>query len=394
MTINSFSRILCEIFDFVPSDSFASTFVSDGDVDTDKVMAHRALHVNMVFCAIWNHLFKVVPTKQDYKHFLSTIGLNLELCTAVNFDKGFLDKLLSCIPLINCGIMPVQIEELSKVYEASVQRIDTTMLYSKLSHRFQIPRDELISKNILEAVLHAYASSNAPIVNTNRKMNPISRSINESINVDDIDAVMTPSERVQYLICQDAHFLLGLSESIVINVDPQQEIDDDVIQLIAKQAQTSFDSRVILFNYWPEWHDATSCFDVPSELIPLIPSLSRIHINVSHDRTPSTKPICRNRDQAIHYSHTPFRNNVINVSYCEMYDKRISNVFDNVPSIVTYTIFDPTDINANALSNKSHKITCRIVMLLPILKDHTMKASFMSPAKLTLSLIRPPIRTP
>lgn len=366
------NRIISDIFDIYPNDNILQQLTVNNNIDISKILTHPLLHLNIIYCSLWNYVFKTYPTKKDFSEFIRQNNL----FSNIVFDQKLLDLILNNFFLLKLGLLSsFNLDDIIKYFikinsNLKVQFYVTDTIIQKIKYRYNIPNSTL-HDNLLISIINIYNKydTNIPLY-TISNINPINGSVNETITFNDNDnEYMNIYEKIQFIIYKDYHFMMKLLDNVVVYIDKctiNKQYLDNIINILI----STLDKHVVLINYTTTYDDLLT-FEISQDIYNLLPCIVKHQLTISNNIYPCIKSLTLNRDNAIYNLRENININTKNQFYIDMYDKYIVNTLElmniNI-DLNKYIILDPisnnsfkkniciksglTDDEINKLSNK------------------------------------------
>lgn len=145
-----FKAYLFNIFDTELPETVTKTFVINNKVDQSLIFKHPATKLNVLFCHLWNYIFKTFPSCQQYNTFINEQQINLmqsELVIKGQMIDDFLNKLY----ILKLGLITkFNILEYSTFANTCIKKLDDIefikdTIIDKLQFRYDTKIDKTIN---------------------------------------------------------------------------------------------------------------------------------------------------------------------------------------------------------------------------------------------------------
>jgi hypothetical protein len=346
--------LFSEIFDIYPNEEFIKKYVKNDNIEIDTILTSDFLKLNIVFSNLWNFIYKTYPTKKDFIDFITYNNYNQY--TNINIDNKLFEKIINGFFHLKIGVLTLfEGDEINKHLIKCTEDLKNSkyilqFLYDKISYRYNVFEYDT-SINPIITIMNIIKLYNPPHIifdkKWNFKYNPISHSINEFINLNENDIqFMNDYEKIQYIIYKDHHFIIKFIDGISIINDGKT--NDNILKKIISYYQKIHNKHVILINHKCDWYDDLYTFQIPTNIIRLLPNFCKYHITISKRIYPHFKSISKKNENAIYYliGNEPNKENYL---FTNTYDKYIVNNIELINKIQTklekYIILDPSNIN-------------------------------------------------
>jgi hypothetical protein len=346
--------LFSEIFDIYPNEKFINKYINNGDIEIDNILKSDFLKVNIVFSNLWNFIYETYPTKKDFIDFMILHNYNTD--TNIVIDNKLFEKIINFFFHLKIGILSLfEGDEINKYLVKCIENINNSkyilqFIYDKIAYRYNVTNYD-ISNNPIITIINIIKLYISPQIQFDKtwqyKYNPLSHSINEFIDLNENDLIfMNEYEKIQYIIYKDHHFIIKFIDGITIINDGNPS--DNIVKNIIGYYQKIHNKNVILINYKCDWYDDLYTFQIPQNIIRLMPHFCKYHITISDYIYPNFKSICKKQENAIYYLIGQ-KNNKESYIFTNTYDKYIVNNIALIDKIQTklekYIILDPSNIN-------------------------------------------------
>lgn len=358
--------ILSEILDIYPTNQQVSQLVTNGKVNTKKLLEENTiLHLSVVYGTLWNFIYKTYPTKKDFTIFFTSQPDSLK--SQIGSDQVADQILNSFFPLKLGLVANFQLPQVAAFYKETCGKLRdntfiTNYIYDKLMYRYQIPKEtftssEYTTPNIILTVLNVIKKSKSKLQLSNNittHINPISTSFVQDIvfSKEDQD-FMSEQEKTQYIIMQDMHFLRKLigNSTIFLDVTTIPMLLKQTLQTITESIDTEhlnifYDTNNSMMKEFfstecKDFIDPHFTFPCSSKEYHLLPQISKHHITISSQNIqPQYKPLCVNPQNAIYTLFDPAHSMSPLASTFTNYYNRCVNISSKLsfqhPSLKTY----------------------------------------------------------
>lgn len=358
--------LFSEIFDIYPTEEFIQKYINNGDIEINNILISDFLKLNIIFANLWNFIYKTYPTKKDFIDFIDINNYNEN--THIIIDNKLYEKILNSFFHLKFGALALfEGDEINKHLVKCTDDLKNPLyilqfLYDKIAYRYNILNYD-ISPNPIITIMNIIKLYTPPQFEFDKtlefKYNPISNSINEFINLSPNDLIfMNEYEKIQYTIYKDHHFIIKLIDGITIINDCNFN-DDNILQKLINYYQKNHNKHVLLINYKCEWYDDLYTFQIPIDIIRLIPNFCKYHLTISDSIYPNFKSLSKKQENSIYYVIGK-KNNKESYIYTNTYDKYIINNIELIDKIQTkmekYIILDPSNINIITSDSMYHDI--------------------------------------
>lgn len=378
--MSTLKSIFSNIFDIYPDDTFVQQFVQDNNINIDKVLSHPLLKFNTLYCQLWNAIYKgTYPTRKDFQNIT-------HLCPSSNITDETINHMIRSFTLLNLGLQinSTSIKSIVDLFRFASTDVIKQTIYEKLSFRYGVELDKVMSPNLFVTVVQIMSHSPQLDIAIIDGKNPLSGHYVKGISFNEQDMTyMTSSERLQYIIFKDIHFLMKLLNNVVI-YDDQQLSCPETLQVIIKTVYRVHDCHVVLFKNSSNIdtsHDPLFTFIADPSLYRLLPSIAKAHITLSADNTPRIKPLSATKEQSIYYllqHHASIEESNINkTQYGKLIMSHITSNNDH------YVIHEPLALTSTRLqlvidlSDQPHVLGHLRNGKLPIVKNPSLYSQHM-----------------
>lgn len=347
---------IANVFDIYPNDQFVKQFIDGQSLDLAKMLSHPFLKLTIVYSHVWYEIYKTYPTKRDFVNFVNTTKTLPEGFNPASFaEKSFVEKVLNTFVHAKMGLMkhldPLQIfnsvQDLVADLDSHKSVVDR--LVKKWQYRF-CSKQAPSTQNLL-ACFASIANAYKPPNIYEYKVNPLTGSFNETVMFAKVDDVyLNESEKIQYTLYKDNHFMAKLIDNVGILFD--SSVDEMPSHVTSPLLSTLSKERYLAVINPPtnvSWDPAYTFYVVP-EMLYMLPSVFSNFVCVSNRDNPQQRGLSANRDLSIYYLWA--RRPVPSPDLPEItktYDRYIINNLDHSTGkarINKYFVLDPAPPNS------------------------------------------------
>lgn len=302
---------ISNVFDIYPNSEFVKQFIDGQTLNMSKLLSHPFLKLTIVYSYVWHEIYKTYPTKRDFVNFVNVTKTLPESFNPASFsDKTFVEKVLNTFMHAKMGIMKHldtmaifnSIQELAT--DLDVHNNVQEHLLKKWQHRFVCPQVPS-TPNLLTRFASMMNSYKPPNI-YDYQINPVTGSFNETVLFGELDnAFMTESEKIQYTMYKDNHFMAKLIDNIGLLFDSSvdvmpKHVTDPLLGVIVKVAADHKYLSVINPPTCVSW-DPEYTFHVGAHMMHMLPSVFSNFVCVSNRENPQQRGLSANRDCSIYY---------------------------------------------------------------------------------------------
>lgn len=267
------------VLDVVDNKQALEHFWTGQSIRLEELMSNGFVKYNVLFCHMWNAVFKTYPTKADFEACVELVvspTTNKWFCQSITFDYNLLNKLLSlqCFALLRFGVFPnADPNRLKTVFDDCVGRLGSrsfieNTLISKWKHRFMKSIDPNPNDNMFKTFLKSYMNSDECKITLG---SVLPSKVNSRITGYQPDGIkvsekhtkcMSATEIQQYILHQDNRFLLQLATyGVVAGVNVKQ-----IPEFVLHAMMNTFNKHVCVIQFDEEGEDYGDVEPVDGEM--------------------------------------------------------------------------------------------------------------------------------
>lgn len=305
--------------------TFRNQVVAGDELRLNVMVQHPLAKFHVLFCRMWNFVYKTYPTRLDFQSFLNGVTQNpWEQTPVASRDNA--QKIIQSWKPLSLGI-PVNVPQLTQSIDqwiafSNQESFIMETVREKWKHRFMHPYPE--EKNLVDAFIHMRKVSQSKQVDM-----PSTTSIDvfSSLRVD----IPTPqlanlwwTEKLQYVLYQNMYFLMKLASSPCVAIDDDIEEEDPiVVQALQGIIKNSKKRVVVMSNV--SFGCVQGIIQVPFQpsLWSMLPHISPWFMYISNDNTPSICGIAKDVENNVYWSRMACE--VQSAATMLNYDRRVTD---------------------------------------------------------------------
>lgn len=318
-----------------------SMFIEDTQFNLQKLLEYPVHKLNVVFCCIWEYLFKTYPTKQDFTDFLAMVNISHSNFPSTYFQnpndvKKHIEIFLHTNPLftmiVGARVNQAQFNMFIEQTLRNVQRLDflTQILSSKLRHRY--PCSKALPGtfgNVFE--YFTFLQGNVRELVSNDVFGPLYPSDVK------ISTSMNPFESLQYNLYQRVKLLAMMGTRCVIAVEDDVQIDSNIQSCIRNMGKQSKMRPVVMCN---KELPLIECYQIPftEEIMYMLPKICAMFILVSNREDPAVDGVAYTDEKNIFWYKSGKKDE--GAVSMRNYDRRWKDLHSSYTTHYTYQVMD------------------------------------------------------
>lgn len=249
-----YKAYLFNIFDIELPETVTKAFVINNKVDQALILRNPATKLNVLFCHLWNYIFKTFPSCQQYNTFINEQQINLTQPELVIKGK-MIDDFLNKLYILKLGLITkFNILEYSTFANTCIKKLDDIdfikdTIVNKLEFRYNIKLDRKV--NLLTSFFNMNVKDKAIMdVDISSNINPIT-----GFTLD----ILQPSQQIKtniyqnqlHIINEDVYFMNKLMNypTIVIDITAPDEYKTTINEIIRNITKANNKKCVVISEF-------------------------------------------------------------------------------------------------------------------------------------------------
>lgn len=261
------------------NDVIEKEYILEGIFLFEKLLAHAFTRGHALYVALWHHTFGNYPTQRDFQDFLVLVG-----CGFPDKPPG-LEHAAAMLQSMSHPLMPHLSAPKAFVDECIARFHQPTavlhLLYEKWAHRFLASNAEPSSPLQYFAALRQ--SSALPEDAGLGAKCPLTQHVVDIV----ISPAAAPSERLQYRLTQNRHFMGKWATSPVITIADSVHVEDPALCAAITHIQKATGKRALVFTNTPLSIPGALEYPYHEALWPLFPRTALWHLHIANEDVPN-----------------------------------------------------------------------------------------------------------